>query len=220
MGIEKVLPREADLPLFLRLISNSATGQRATTYMHGIIGPKRPDEADGPDQVHLVLLDNGRTRVLKGDYREILRCIRCGACQNTCPVYRQTSGHAYGHVYSGPIGAVLAPALEGVEKMGYVAKASSLCGACEEVCPVQIPIPRMLLQLRDEAFKAGVAGDSAPWGVYAFGATHPSTWRAGLKMLPMAESVPVPHPLKSGWGEFRELPHRQGRSFRSWWGSR
>jgi len=220
MGIEKLLPREADLPLFLRLLAGSATGQRATTYMHGIIGPRRPDEPDGPDEVHLVLLDNGRSNVLKGDYREILRCIRCGACQNTCPVYRQASGHAYGHVYSGPIGAVLAPALEGVAKMGYVAKASSLCGACEEVCPVQIPIPRMLLQLRDEAFRAGVAGDSAPWSVYAFGATHPSAWRAGLKLLPMAEAAPVPHPLKSGWGEFRELPHRQGRAFRSWWAGR
>ncbi|MHB8637007.1 MAG: lactate utilization protein B [Fimbriimonadaceae bacterium] len=220
MGIEKLLPREADLPLFLRLISSSATGQRATTYMHGITGPRRSDEPDGPDEVHLVLLDNGRTRVLDGEYREILRCIRCGACQNTCPVYRQASGHAYGHVYSGPIGAVLAPALEGVRAMGFVAKASSLCGACEEVCPVQIPIPRMLLQLRDEAFRAGVAGDSAPWSTYAFGATHPSAWRAGLKLLPMATAAPAPHPLKSGWGEFRELPHRQGRSFRSWWTAR
>ncbi len=220
MGIEKVLPREADLPLFLRLIAGSATGQRATTYMHGVLAPRRSDEPDGPDEVHLVLLDNGRSAVLHGDYREILRCIRCGACQNTCPVYRQTSGHAYGHVYSGPIGAVLAPALEGITAMGHLAKSSSLCGACEEVCPVQIPIPRMLLQLRDEAFRAGVARDSAPWSVYAFGATHPSTWRAGLKMLPLAEATPVPHPLKSGWGEFRELPHRRGRHFRAWWADR
>lgn len=220
MGIEKLLPRDADLPLFLRLIAGSATGQRATTYAHAILGPRRGDEEDGPEEVHLVLLDNGRTKVRAGKYREILRCIRCGACQNTCPVYRQVSGHAYGHVYSGPIGAVLAPALQGIQAIGYVAKASSLCGACEEVCPVNIPIPRMLLQLRDELYRNGISRDGAPWPVYAFGATHPSTWRAGLTMLPMASAVPVPHPLKAGWGEFRELPAREGRAFRSWWSGR
>jgi L-lactate dehydrogenase complex protein LldF len=191
-----------------------------TTYVHAIAGPKKQDEEDGPREVHLVLLDNNRSKVLAGPYREILRCIRCGACLNTCPVYRQASGHAYGHVYSGPLGAVLAPALEGIESMGHLAKASSLCGECEEVCPVKIPIPRMLLQLRDEAKRAGVGQDSAPWPAYVFGATHPSLWRAGLIMLPMASSVPVSHPLKSGWGEFRTLPHREGQVFREWWRKR
>jgi len=151
MGIEKILPSEGDLPLFLRLLTGSATGQRITTYVHLISGPRRRDEQDGPKEVHLVILDNGRSKVLNGPYRDILRCIRCGACLNVCPVYRQASGHAYKHVYSGPLGAVLGPALEGVEKLPDLAKASTLCGACEEACPVKIPIPKMLLQLRDEA---------------------------------------------------------------------
>lgn len=218
MGIEKILPGESDLPLFLRLLAGSATGQKLTTYVHLISGPRREDELDGPGTVHLVLLDNGRSKVLNGPYREILRCIRCGACLNVCPVYRQASGHAYGHVYSGPLGAVLAPALEGVEKLGHLAKASTLCGACEEVCPVRIPIPSMLLRLRDEAVRAGAVHDPAQWGMYVQGATHPWQWKAGLTMLPMASKLP--HPMKSGWTEFRELPSRQGRDFRRWWHDR
>jgi L-lactate dehydrogenase complex protein LldF len=218
VGIEKLIPEEKDLAVFLPLLAGSATGQRVTTYMHFISGPRKRDEQDGPEEVHVVLLDNGRSRVLNGPYREILRCIRCGACLNVCPVYRQASGHAYGHVYSGPLGAVLAPALEGVQAMGDLAKASTLCGACEEACPVQIPIPRMLLQLRDEAFKAGVAKDGIPWPAYAYGARHPSLWRAGLKMLPLAEHFPSKW-VKS-WDEFRDLPTRQGKTFRSWWRER
>lgn len=219
MGIEKVLPREADLPLFLRLLAASATGQQLTTYAHFIKGPRADDEPDGPNEVHLVLLDNGRSRVLSGPYREILRCIRCGACLNVCPVYRQASGHAYGHVYSGPLGAVLAPALEGVEKLGDLAKASTLCGACEEVCPVKIPIPSMLLRLRDEAKRAGVSHDPVVWQAYAKGALNPTLWRTGLTMLPMASKF-APHPMKSGWAEFHDLPARSGRDFRRWWNDR
>lgn len=216
MGIEKMLARESDLPLFLKLLAGSATGQQLTTYIHLITGPKREDEVDGPTEVHLVLLDNGRSRVMEGPYRDILRCIRCGACLNVCPVYRQASGHAYGHVYSGPLGAVLAPALEGIDKLGHLAKASTLCGACEEVCPVKIPIPNMLLKLRDEATRMGAIKDPVQWGIYAAGATNPGPWRLGLSLLPMASKI-APHPMKTGWGEFHELPHREGRSFRDWW---
>jgi len=206
MGIEKILPTEDDLALFLPLLAGSATGQRITTYGHFISGPRRDDESDGPTEVHLIRLDKGRTKILADKYRDILRCIRCGACLNVCPVYRQASGHGYGHVYSGPLGAVLAPALEGVEKFGDLAKASSLCGACEEVCPVRIPIPHMLLELRDEGVRKGVLKDSAPWGAYAFGATRPGFWWLGLKLLPMAETLP--HPLKSAWHEYRALLKR------------
>ncbi len=218
MGIEKVLPREGDLPLFLRLLAGSATGQKLGSYVHFISGPRRPDEIDGPRDVHLVLLDNGRTQVMAGKYKEILRCIRCGACQNVCPVYREASGHAYGHVYAGPIGAVLAPALEGVEKLGDLAKASTLCGACQEACPVQIPIPRMLLELRDDAYRAGVIHEGIPWGAFAFAASSSWRWRAGLKMLPVASTAP--NPLKKGWTDSRAMPSRVGRSFRRWWNER
>lgn len=220
MGIEKVLPAEGDLPIFLKLLAASATGQRLTSYAHFVAGPRANDEPDGPSEVHVVLLDNRRSEVLNGKYREILRCIRCGACLNVCPVYRQVSGHAYEHVYSGPLGAVLAPALEGVQVRGALAKASSLCGACEEVCPVKIPIPRMLLQLRHDATEAKAVPDSTPWGIFAMGATRPWQWRAGLKLLPVAGQIPVPHPMRVGWAEFREMPEREGRDFRGWWHDR
>ena len=209
MGIEKILPHEHDLALFLPLLAASATGQHITTYTHLISGPRAADEPDGPREVHLVLLDNGRTKVMDGPYRSILRCIRCGACLNVCPVYRQVSGHAYGHVYPGPLGAVLAPAIEGVEKFGHLAKASSLCGACEEVCPVKIPIPEMLLRLRAES-----TGQS--WAAFALVAARPAVWRAGLRVLPMAPRV---GPLKA-WTAFREPPKREGREFRRWWHER
>lgn len=218
MGIEKVLPREADLPLFLKLLSASATGQLATVYTHLISGPRRDDESDGPREVHLILLDNGRTRALAGPYRRILRCIRCGACQNACPVFRQGTGHAYGHVYSGPIGAVLAPALEGVQAFGDLPKASSLCGSCEEVCPVKIPIPEMLLRLRAESRERGVAGDGIPWPRYADAAVRPWLWRAGLATLSVAGALPF-GPV-SAWTRHREAPQRGGREFRRWWRER
>ncbi len=211
MGIEKLLPSAADLPLFIRLLAGSATGQRATVYTHIIKGPRKSDETDGPREVHVILLDNGRSRILNSRYRDILRCIRCGACLNVCPVYRQVSGHGYRHTYSGPLGAVLAPSLEGVEAMGDLAKASTLCGACEEVCPVRIPIPDLLLKLREEAVRKG-ASDGIPWSAYTFGATSSSRWKAGMTLLPMAGGA-----APNGWTEFREAPQAQGASFRGWW---
>lgn len=208
MGIEKVLPTEADLPLFLRLLAGSATGQRTTVYTHFVSGPRGVKESDGPEEVHLVLLDNGRSRVLSGPYRDILRCIRCGACLNVCPVYRRSSGHAYGHVYPGPVGAVLAPALEGIEKHGELAKASSLCGACQEVCPVDIPIPDMLLKLRSEDSR----NSSALWSWFGASAQSAMLWRAGLVLLPL---VGMPR----AWREFRDAPKKR-RDFRKWWRGR
>jgi L-lactate dehydrogenase complex protein LldF len=213
MGIEKLLPSAADLPLFLRLLAGSATGQRSTVYTHVIRGPRRSDEIDGPREVHVILLDNGRTTILNSPNRDILRCIRCGACLNVCPVYRQVSGHGYRHTYSGPLGAVLAPALDGVEAMGDLAKASTLCGACEEVCPVKIPIPDMLLRLRDKAVRNG-AKDGVPWAAFASGASNPTVWKVGLTMLPMVGGA------AASWTEFREAPRSEGRSFRDWWNRR
>ena len=218
IGIEKLLPSEQDLATFLPLLAGSATGQRITTYTHFITGPRQSRELDGPSQVHVVLLDNGRSKILAGDNRDILKCIRCGACLNVCPVYRQVGGHGYGHVYSGPLGAVLAPGLEGISAFGDLAKASSLCGACEEVCPVRIPIPRMLLRIRDEAFLAGTNSDPIPWKSFAKGATVPKIWKSGLRLLPMASHIP--HPLASAWKSSRNLPKNDQASFRNWWKSR
>jgi L-lactate dehydrogenase complex protein LldF len=217
MGIEKLLPSAADLPVFLRLLAGSATGQRVTTYTHLIRGPRRADEPDGPEQTHVILLDNGRSDIMKSRQRAILRCIRCGACLNVCPVYRQVSGHGYRHPYSGPLGAVLAPSLEGLKAYGDLAKASTLCGACEEVCPVRIPIPDMLVQIRHRTVRQ--VGDPAPmpWTAYASAATHPGRWQAAVRLLPETGGLPF---LFSGWTQVREAPRAEGRRFRSWWKSR
>lgn len=217
MGIEKLLPSVKDLPVFLRLLAGSATGQAMTVYTHLIRGPRRSDEADGPEQTHIILLDNGRSRILNSRQRSILRCIRCGACLNVCPVYRQVSGHGYRHPYSGPLGAVLAPSLEGLAAYGDLAKASTLCGACEEVCPVRIPIPDLLLQLRHKTVRQVGDPSPLPWPAYAQLATRPAQWRLALSLLPEAGSVPF---ALSGWMQVRGAPQPNGANFRSWWKSR
>jgi len=160
-GIEKVVARLEHLAPLLTLLTRSATGQPITTYVNMISGPRRDGERDGPREVHLVLVDNGRTGIYADpELRETLRCIRCGACMNHCPVYVRIGGHGYGTVYPGPIGAILEPQLQGLARAGELAQASSLCGACAEVCPVRIPIPRLLNRLRHES----VAARSLPHG--------------------------------------------------------
>ena len=155
MGLEKVLPSLSDVPPLLRLLTGSATGQMITTYVNMITSPRRPGEKDGPKEVHLVILDNGRSHILADpEFRQTLLCIRCGTCLNHCPVYVRIGGHAYGHVYPGPIGKILTPQMEGLERAGVLATASSLCGACGEVCPVQIPIPELLRRLRVESYNS------------------------------------------------------------------
>ena len=149
MGIEKVIPRFRDLPVFLKLLARAATGQTLSVYTTILTGPRQPGEMDGPEEFHLVLLDNGRSRVLATPFRESLQCIRCGACLNACPVYRRIGGHAYGGVYSGPIGSILTPLYDSVEENPHLPHVSSLCGACQSACPVKINIPHMLIGLRE-----------------------------------------------------------------------
>ncbi|MBX3111681.1 MAG: lactate utilization protein [Fimbriimonadaceae bacterium] len=209
MGIEKLLPDERDLAVFLPLLAGSATGQQITTYVHMITGPRRGAESDGPREVHVVLLDNGRSSVLASERRDILRCIRCGACLNVCPVYRAASGHGYQNVYCGPVGAVLAPSLS-FDTNRDVPFASSLCGACEEVCPVMIPIPDQLVGLRRQATVQG------SWGVFAHGATHPAQWRTALALAPWVSGAGA---WMSGWAQFRSAPAKHG-DFRRWWHGR
>src|SRR5918911_838121 len=149
MGMEKVIPRLADLPVFLKLLARAATGQTLSVYTTILTGPRRPGEQDGPEEFHLVFLDNGRSRILGTPFRESLQCIRCGACLNACPVYRRIGGHAYGGVYSGPIGSILTPLYDSVAENSHLPHASSLCGACQAACPVKINIPHMLIGLRE-----------------------------------------------------------------------
>ncbi len=161
MGIEKIVPKFTDLDVFLKLLPRSGTGQRLTAYQSLITGVKKNVDSEGPEEVHIVLMDNGRSRMLSHPVtRQSLACIRCGACLNACPVYQQVGGHAYGSVYPGPIGAVITPQLIGISKAKQLPYASSLCGACKEVCPVKIDIPELLLHLRAE-ITDGTAGGTA-----------------------------------------------------------
>lgn len=159
MGIEKVAPTWDDAAAWLALLARSATGQPFSVYTSIITGPARAGDMDGPQEMHIVLLDNGRSQLLGTKYEEVLHCIRCGACLNVCPVYRATGGHAYGNPYSGPIGAVVAPLLFGLEAFEALPQASTLCGACLDVCPARIDLPRMLLELRSDEVEQGIL----PW---------------------------------------------------------
>jgi L-lactate dehydrogenase complex protein LldF len=222
VGIEKILPGDRDLALFLNLLARSATAQQLTVYNEFILGPRAAGQPDGPDEMHVVFVDNGRTDVLASECRDILRCIRCGACLNVCPVYRQASGHAYRGVYSGPVGAVLSPLLLGgrFREKADLPKASSLCGACNEVCPVNIPIPDLLLRLRDRAHKEGIPSPGTPaMGAWALLATQPAAWRAALAAGGILNHLPsglFPVPALRAWESSRELPEWRGGKFRKW----
>ena len=186
VGIEKLVPRLEDLAGFLQLTPRAATGQPIGNYVSLLQGPRRAGEPDGPDEVHVIFVDNGRTRVLADERAwEALRCVRCGACLNICPVYRQTGGHAYGWAYSGPIGAVLAPGLLGLEEAMPLPYASSLCGACADVCPVRIPLPDLLVYWRERAVEAGLVAGTERLAMrgYAAVADRPGVYRAALSAL-------------------------------------
>ena len=225
VGIEKCIPKDRDLPLFLSLLGRSATGQHLTVYTQFINGPRAAGQHDGPEQMHVIFLDNRRTEVLASNCREILRCIRCGACLNVCPVYRQASGHAYRSVYPGPVGAVLSPLLKGNQfpELADLPKASSLCGACNEVCPVDIPIPDLLLRLRnkgktEKAPRASV--DTPGFRMWSMLATQPGAWKAALR-LGHAMNL-TPHAFFNvnasarAWQRSRDLPPFRGGEFRRW----
>ena len=225
VGIEKIVPRDIDLSLLLNLLGRSATGQALTVYTEFIAGPKAEGAVSGPEEFHVVFVNNRRTEVLASNCREILRCIRCGACMNVCPVYRQASGHAYRSVYPGPLGAVLSPLLAGAEgfpELADLPKASSLCGACNEVCPVDIPIPDLLLKLRDrgkQEHNAQAAADTPPMGAWAWVAQSPALWRASLKSANMLNLLPyekIPFGPLGRWTRDRTLPAWRGGKFRSW----
>src|ERR1041385_3482138 len=216
MGIEKVIPRFADLDVFLKLLPRSGTGQRLTTYQSFITGTKRHATDEGPDELHIVLLDNGRSRMLAHPLtRPSLACIRCGACLNACPVYQQVGGHAYGSVYPGPIGAVITPQLMGIEKTAQLPYASSLCGACREVCPVKIDIPRLLLHLRAEiAPRKGKLSERLAFKMWAQVMMRPSLYKmSSLLGRIMQRFVPV----SKAWTKGRDLRPIEAKSFHELW---
>jgi L-lactate dehydrogenase complex protein LldF len=156
-SLEKIVPTLEDAATVLRVLARSATGQEMSVYTTFSSGPRREGDPDGPEEYHVVLLDNGRTSMLGTDFQEMLRCIRCGACMNHCPVYQAVGGHAYGWVYPGPLGAVLTPSLIGVEKGGQLPNASTFCGRCESVCPMRIPWPKMMRHWREREFEKNLS---------------------------------------------------------------
>lgn len=215
VGIEKLLPRWSDLAAFLQLTARAATGQAIGTFVSLIHGPRGPRDPDGPEEVHVVFVDNGRSRVLADpEAWEALRCVRCGACLNACPVYRQTGGHAYGWVYSGPIGAVLAPGLLGLEEALPLPFASSLCGACAEACPVRIPIPDLLLTWRRRAVEQGLTSrlEGVAFRGFAWSATKPGVFRAAGRLAVRAAAAAGRRlPVVRSWVAGRDLPVASAR---------
>lgn len=210
VGMERLVPGLAELAVMLEVLARSATGQRLSAYTNVITGPRRPGEPDGPDEMHVVVVDNGRSRLIGSQYEESLACIRCGACLNVCPVYRQVGGHAYGSIYPGPIGAVITPALFGLERFGDLPYASTLCGACLEVCPVSIDLPHMLLELRKQAVAAGHLPGFVTAGVriYTRAAIKPRRWARFWRLARWASGLWS----RAGWIE--SLPG-QGRAWSS-----
>lgn len=226
VGIEKVIPKLADLPVFLKVLARAATGQKMSIYTSLITGPRREDEADGPEEFHLVLLDNGRSRILSGPMREILFCIRCGACLNVCPVYRKIGGHAYGGTYSGPIGAVITPLFDGLKDNYHQPHASSLCGACQYACPVKIEIPELLIRNRAAQHQQHVAprGEELVYRIWSRMMRSPTAYRLLTRLASRALSwvatdgwlLRLPGPL-AGWTSCRDFPAPARQSFRESW---
>jgi L-lactate dehydrogenase complex protein LldF len=215
MGMERVASDWAEADLLLSLVARAGAGVPFATYVNCVTGPRRAGELDGPDELHLVVLDNGRSNILGSPSQEALNCIRCGACLNTCPVYRQIGGHAYDRVYSGPIGAVIVPLLRGTDEAAELSHASSLCGACWKACPVAIPLHELLLQGRAEHPHGGA--EAAVWRAWAAAWSSPRAFAlsgapAGLRAP--AKLIP---PQFREWAKGRELPHREGATFRARW---
>jgi len=221
-SIEKVVPTLEDTSVFLRLLARSATGQAMTAYTTFFTGPKRAGDLDGPESFHVVLVDNGRTDMLDSEFHDMLRCIRCGACLNHCPIYSNIGGHAYGWVYPGPMGSVLTPLMTSLQEGQHLPQASTFCGRCEEVCPVAIPLPRLLREHRNREHRQKIIPRSARLAIasWAWLARHPALYRffsnrlAGLLSVMAGKHGSIRNlPMARGWTASRDLPAPQGASF-------
>jgi L-lactate dehydrogenase complex protein LldF len=227
LGIEKIVPKLADLSLLLPMLATAGTGQQITCYNSLIGGPRGPDELDGPEEMHVVLLDNSRTRLLAdAEQRDALRCIRCGACLNVCPIFRNVGGHAYGTTYQGPIGSVITPHLRGLQSWQHLSQASSLCGACTETCPVKIDLHHHLLQNRRNAVaEKGSIFQKLGFKAFAFVVNRPSWF--GIAVSAMKCFMPLQRLFNATpadpvwpWTKSRELPSFARKSFRDLWKQR
>lgn len=224
-GIDKIIARSADVPYMLTLLTHSATGQRMSNYVSMTAGSCRAN-GEGPEHAYIVLLDNGRSRLRESAYRDMLRCIRCGACMNHCPVYHTIGGHAYGSVYMGPMGQVLTPALGGIENAPDVPDATTMCGACQVVCPVKIPLPTLMRRLRAERVRRHLnsAADRVFMRLWSFCALRPAVyafctvWLARLGALIGGRQRRIRYlPGLSGWFDGRDLSAPARQTFREWW---
>ena len=225
-SIEKLVPTLADVAQILRVLARSATGQEMSVYTTVSTGPRKAADPDGPGAYHVVILDNGRSAMLGTAFQDMLRCIRCGACMNHCPVYQEIGGHAYGWVYPGPIGAVVTPALIGIEKAGHLPNASTFCGRCEAVCPMRIPLPKMMRHWREREFERGLNPATQRYGLkfWAYFVRRPALYR-------LATSLAIPVlallggrrrrfnalPLAGGWTRHRDFPAPQLQTFQAQW---
>ncbi|MFQ5859385.1 MAG: LutB/LldF family L-lactate oxidation iron-sulfur protein [Anaerolineae bacterium] len=226
MGVDKVVRTWNDWAILLPLLTRSATGQRLSSYVTAVTGPRRAGDVDGPQEFHLVIMDNGRSEILDSRFRESLACIRCGACMNVCPVYAEVGGHAYGSVYPGPIGAVITPLFQGLDEPSELPWASTLCGACLDACPVRIDLPRMLIELRQEHVERGLVGRGERLAFRWFGwlvrwrfLFDLAAWMGWLVQRPFARNGRVtsaPPPL-SAWTRYRDWPALADRSFNRRW---
>jgi L-lactate dehydrogenase complex protein LldF len=222
VGIEKIVESLMDFAVLTQVLPRSATGQRMTVYTHMINGPRQTSDEDGPEDLYVILVDNGRTRIYDSDYVDALACIRCGACMNACPVYRSVGGHVYGWVYPGPIGAVVTPLLQGLDNAKPLPNASSLCGACKQVCPVDIDLPSMLLSLRYDLYRKGDKGGflGLVLKLWSWVAASPKLFelagRAAHLLLGRSPPSRLPGPV-GGWTKYRALPAFADRPFRRQW---
>jgi len=227
-SIEKITPTLEDVSQILRVLARSATGQDLSVYTTFSTGPRRAADVDGPQAYHVVILDNGRSSMLGTEFQDMLRCIRCGACMNHCPVYHAVGGHAYGWVYPGPMGAVLTPTLIGVDKGGHLPNASTFCGRCESVCPMRIPLPKMMRHWREREFERNLspAAVRTGLGLWSFFARRPRLYRFATRMANATLGIIGRGrgrfrslAFAGGWTAHRDLPAPQGRTFMDQWRS-
>jgi L-lactate dehydrogenase complex protein LldF len=226
---EKLVPTLEDATTILRLLARSATGQEMSVYTTLSTGPRRPEDLDGPNEYHVVLLDNGRTALLGTEFQDILRCIKCAACINHCPIYNKIGGHAYGWVYPGPMGSVLTPAIIGLAAAGHLPNASTLCGRCESVCPMRIPLPKLLRHWREKEFEARLAPRRFRLGLmlWAWFAKRPALYHWGARLMIAGLALMGGKagrfrrlPFAGGWTEGRDMPVPQGATFQALWAAR